>query len=113
MAKDRDEPEQDAGEKGKVAGFLIPPDSRQVVDFDFNTLLSYGQLTPEVLEALTGLLAALQKSFLEAQAGGNEPGFTFDACPPRCSSHGGCDEHCGLGGCPPQCIHHFDEVLEA
>jgi hypothetical protein len=108
MSEHQDADPSASEDVGKVARFLIPPEFPQIVSFDFNTLLSYGQLTPEFLHQLTGLLEVLQKSVLDAKAG---DGFsTFDA--PECTSHGpSCEGHCGLGGCPPQCIHHFPKTL--
>jgi hypothetical protein len=50
----------------RAPGFLIPPGYPQVINIDFNTLLNHGHVTPEVLEHLTGLLAALQDSFRTA-----------------------------------------------
>jgi hypothetical protein len=57
------------GDTSRTPKFLIPPGYPQVVSIDFNTLLNHGHITPEVLEHLTGLLAALQDSFRNAVPG--------------------------------------------
>jgi|KBSSwiStaDraftv2_1062776.scaffolds.fasta_scaffold17449_10 hypothetical protein len=92
-------------------GFLIPPGHPQVISLDFNTLLSAGLLTPEVLENLAGLLAALQDSFRDAQPGWavgtyllpdcatHSPGAV---CPPQCLDYSGCFTFGST--CPPRCI---------
>lgn len=60
-------PDDETADAARPPRFLIPPGYPQVINIDFNTLLNHGHVTPEVLEHLTGLLAALQDSFRGAQ----------------------------------------------
>lgn len=106
MADDEADPKQiEEAEASPVAAFLIPPDFPQVVEFDFNTLMSYGRLTPEVLASISALLATLQASFLDSD-------LNVLRNSPICTSHAGCGEHVETS-CPPRCIHHFNETLPA